>query len=365
MKSGRPGIVLPATIGLLVLIELLVVVTLAIAYQEVMVARERVAGVSAQLAGRSTLTRHTARVQDELQFLRPGTRRSFAPESTANLVVTSAVERLTGSMFVLRATSEWFAGQTRARITLGLLTNGLDPEQLLARLPAALNVFGAAELHGSAVIDALAANEIPFGWPATACELWLDLPDSTAALSAPPDATLLVAGAAMLNGVPPIDSTGSHALLALAIIASAGPPDRMESGTVELLAVSNGGLCTTAAPGNWGVPFDDSHPCGRYFPFIRAVGNLTVSGGAGQGTLLVDGDLTLGPGVSFVGMVLVRGRLSLGPGARITGLAAAQSAVLDGGSVDRSSCAATRALFAAPAFNRLKTRQGRAWIPLF
>jgi hypothetical protein len=47
---------------------------------------------------------------------------------------------------------------------------------------------------------------------------------------------------------------------------------------------------------------------------IWARGDLEVRGGAGQGLLLVDGDLTLSQGARFVGVVITRDDLMSGSG---------------------------------------------------
>lgn len=115
--------------------------------------------------------------------------------------------------------------------------------------------------------------------------------------------------------------------------------------------------CDLSAPLNWGDPLlsrGATSPCRDYFPILYARGDLHLSGGAGQGILLVDGDLTIDGGFHFVGPIIVNGTLlTTGAGARIHGVVFAGRAVLAPTTVLRfSRCALTRALLgaAAPSF---------------
>lgn len=74
--------------------------------------------------------------------------------------------------------------------------------------------------------------------------------------------------------------------------------------------VTSGGKCDTGVMNNWGAPRDAGHPCADYFPIIHFLGNVefTTMGSAGQGILLVDGDLAVGGGdFTFYGLIMVRG----------------------------------------------------------
>jgi hypothetical protein len=81
----------------------------------------------------------------------------------------------------------------------------------------------------------------------------------------------------------------------------------------------SGGVCDKSSPYNWGDPARTT-VCANYFPIIWGRGNLNVTGGSGQGILIVDGDLAVSGGATFYGPVLVRGRLlSSGTGAHFIG----------------------------------------------
>lgn len=54
--------------------------------------------------------------------------------------------------------------------------------------------------------------------------------------------------------------------------------------------VANHG-CDQGVATNWGDPNVPASPCGAYFPVVWIQGDVTLQAGAGQGVLLVDGDL--------------------------------------------------------------------------
>jgi hypothetical protein len=82
------------------------------------------------------------------------------------------------------------------------------------------------------------------------------------------------------------------------------------------------GVCDRSAILNWGDPNRAVSPraCEKYFPVVYAAGDLQVSGGTGQGILLVEGDLRVTGDLVFDGIVIVRGSLSTqGTGAHFNG----------------------------------------------
>lgn len=108
------------------------------------------------------------------------------------------------------------------------------------------------------------------------------------------------------------------------------------------------GACDRTRSDNWGDP-GGSGACATYAPLIWATGDVELRGGAGQGVLLVDGDLTLSAGAAFAGVVVARDDiLSQGIGGTILGVALAADAVVASGDhtrlegstlVHRSACA--------------------------
>ena len=101
--------------------------------------------------------------------------------------------------------------------------------------------------------------------------------------------------------------------------------------------------CDPNADANLGDPLRVlglESPCGSYFPVIHATGDLTLSGGAGQGMLVVDGNLTLIAGARFTGVLLVRGAARLEANSRLTGIVVADRLSLtDASAITYSACA--------------------------
>ncbi len=133
----------------------------------------------------------------------------------------------------------------------------------------------------------------------------------------------------------------------------------------------SGGSCATGDPTNWGDPLhlNVNTSCQNYFPVIYAPGDLKISGGYGQGVLLVEGDLEVQGGAQFFGPVIVRGRLkTTGTGGHFLGGVMAanveldQNTVLGNAVVQYSNCALIKAL-AGSAFPSFA--QGRSWVELY
>jgi hypothetical protein len=110
------------------------------------------------------------------------------------------------------------------------------------------------------------------------------------------------------------------------------------------------GACDTSSSLNLGDPLRSlgaTSPCAHFFPLAYAPESLHLSGGAGQGTLVVDGNLLMDAGARFFGVILVRDELHLTGAARFTGVAFASRLTMDGdAAMQLSRCAATRAFLA-------------------
>ncbi|HEY9516454.1 MAG TPA: hypothetical protein VIQ74_12305 [Gemmatimonadaceae bacterium] len=132
-------------------------------------------------------------------------------------------------------------------------------------------------------------------------------------------------------------------------------------------------FCDRKVESNWGDPehLDTKTSCRPYFPIIHIKGDVHLSGGAGQGILLVDGNLTASGGVMFTGPVIVRGTLSVtgnGTGARFLGGVMAQNVdladnMMSGNAVvSYSSCAIEKAVkgSATPMFET-----SRGWVEMY
>lgn len=133
-----------------------------------------------------------------------------------------------------------------------------------------------------------------------------------------------------------------------------------------------GGVCQTSVITNWGDAARNSPAgaCESYFPVVHALGDVKVTGGQGQGIMLVDGDLEMSGQFYWVGAIIVRGTIkSTGTGAHIWGgvMAAnveldAENTVLGNSYVYYSSCALYNVMFAA-SFPKLAKERG--WVNLY
>ena len=132
------------------------------------------------------------------------------------------------------------------------------------------------------------------------------------------------------------------------------------------------GSCQTSSVTNWGDANRNlvlPGGCEGYFPIIYAPGNLNISGGRGQGVLLVEGDLQVQGGFEFFGPVIVRGRLrTTGTGGHFNGGVMAanvdleQNVVLGNAVIQYSRCA----ILTAQMGSTLPTRAiHRGWADLF
>jgi hypothetical protein len=136
-------------------------------------------------------------------------------------------------------------------------------------------------------------------------------------------------------------------------------------------AVASAGACQRTAPDNWGEPVPGS-PCRWYFPIIWARGDVTVSGGVGQGILLADGDIRFAASASFTGLVVARDDIVILPGGgTILGAALAgdsrrgtgdHTLIESGGLIQFSACGVRSALYGAARLERVRQR---AWAEVF
>jgi hypothetical protein len=120
---------------------------------------------------------------------------------------------------------------------------------------------------------------------------------------------------------------------------------------------------------SWGDPhhIGRSEGCEAFFPIIHAAGALTVTGGRGQGVLIVDGRLIIRGPFLFAGVVLARGGIeTVGEGVDISGLVLSPpftvAMLVGAGTIRRSTCAVAKASEAAR--RPLPERLG-GWAELF
>jgi len=262
------------------------------------------------------------------------------------------VTRLNQTLFLVRATGR--DGGGTAQRTVAQLAR-LVPAAL--DVTAALTLTGRLEMAASSVISG--EDHAPEGWacPPEVAGAGVRIRDPALIVSADcPPASCIGGSPAVRRDSALGDSAFGRAYEAswneLAALAARRYPDG--SGPVtDVSPVGTATSCDSSASGNWGDP---SAPpavagCTHYLPITRAEGSLRVSGGSGQGVLLVQGDLVVEGGFQFRGVLLVRGTLSiLAGGGRLVGAVEAGNVVLRPGipsgsaEIVYSSCAVRAAL---------------------
>ncbi len=193
----------------------------------------------------------------------------------------------------------------------------------------------------------------------------------------------LVDATANLTGVPPIQDDPSLDVAALSTFGSLSLDDL--KGMADLVfehgipvsqspePTTNGsGACDTSNPLNWGDPVDGGVCKGR-FPIIYSKDDAKITGGMGQGILIVDGDLELAGNMKFFGVVIVLGKLWMGgtgqTGGQIVGSAIVhngaelvdESTTVGNSMIQYSRCRVERAF---NAILRVRPLAARGWMDL-
>jgi hypothetical protein len=388
MSGRREGLALVLAVTALLVLSVLTLGLLYVATQELLVVRAREAWFRARLGAESAVRAALAGWSTaEFRELPVGASRPVpgaAGVLPGGVRHGATVERLAGPLFLVRGEG-WTGGEgggSRAEAASAVLVRGIEPGEVWAGFAAAITSGGEVVVGGGGEVDGLDASAPPPGWPAALCPptggqepgAW---PGGAARPGIRvPDAAAVTAGDGSIHGEPPIavdpgaaDSATFARLGPLAWEDLEALADHIAGGALDLAPRYREGACDTAARGNWGSPLDPEGPCGDFFPLIFARGDLTIRSGAGQGVLVVGGDLVLERGVRFYGPVLVRGRTVVLEDAAIYGALRAgahgASTVVDDGAVAYRSCAIARALARSPGLDRPLRSHARWWLPAF
>lgn len=284
---------------------------------------------------------------------------------------TREVAELGAGKFLVSSEGRVVRGQRTASRRIGVLVETTD-----AQLPyqSALTVFGAVSAKGTSTID---GTDDP--GPGTVCPSGAGLVPGVTALSI---GMVSDQGSAEILGDPPKaedpdmtrDRLSDYGAVQLdEIIASAtkvlDPGTTLTGLGPTLTTVLGEQVCDQSLIDNWGDP-EGTGPCMDYMPVIHAEGTLNITGGVGQGILIVEGDLNAAGGFSFYGIAVVKGTLkTTGTGAHFNGSVIVQGdGDLDSEStsagnsvVQYSQCRVERAFDAAL---RISPLPHRSWIDL-
>jgi hypothetical protein len=380
-NPNRRGVALPMVLGALVLIGVLIGGVMFASLQEFRIggnAQHQTRAATAAEFGLNRMMSEWNPLNNNAMIAGDTLKRTFTISSggTANVMVT----RLPGPFFWL--VSEGQAGAQRvdlsARRQYGSLMR-LDQPQI--GFLGALTGRGGVTVGGSAYVSG--TDMTGSGWKN--CPAMTNVPgvamEDTSGAKMPGCSVskTCISGTPAFLETPAADDTttyfnyGNTNYSQLAAAASKVFP----TGTTTLTNIAPvvaSSKCSIGVNTNWGDA-NRASPAGKcesYFPIIHSKGNLHITGGVGQGILLVDGDLQMSGSFWFVGVVVVRGTVrTTGTGAGVFGVLMAANVLLDddvastvlGKSyVQYSSCAVAHALSASAMLAPVKER---AWIEVF
>lgn len=233
-----------------------------------------------------------------------------------------------------------------------------------AKAPAALTSKGNNTTKGSASITGI--NTTPLGW--TGCAAARD----TFALASAPNKNIDVQKPASqsVNGTykdpnankqSTYDTFGDETFNSLKAKAAVKPAEQPSSPSP-----SGNSVTCTAGPSNWGEPYRSGSytaGCTSYYPIVYAANNLKMTGGRGQGVLLVNGNLDVTGNFYYVGLIVVTGNIKISGTSVFRGALLAQGNIDSEGNTDvaYSACAISNALggsagSGAPAVSRVAKR---------
>lgn len=160
----------------------------------------------------------------------------------------------------------------------------------------------------------------------------------------------------------------------LAALATVNYPSKVTVTQLQPDSLEVGGsyICDVGQQGNWGDPYHPAGVCGNHFPIIYAHNGLKIAASdAGQGILLVDGDLEVSGGHEFYGPVIIKGTLTTtGTGGHfVGGVVAANvnldlSTVLGDAVIQFSSCSVARAILNNSSLTQVRPLERRSWVDL-
>jgi hypothetical protein len=359
----RAGLALPAAIFTLAVIVLFVAGSAFTASQEARastgVLAERVALEAAEYGTSAVL-----RDWDPAWNVSIPVGRTLGPLAHTLTGGASATVRLTRtSLTTWWVVSEGTTGGTSVRRTARRTVNAalrldLPPDAV----DAALGVADSARVTGTGLVAGTDSLEV-----APACLLAATDVAGVAAADTMRvcDGTCGTAGARII-GVPPLSQDSTVSSRAATLTANLVADLTLPAGAIVTPGpIVNGSMCDTLPSTNWG-DYGGNGPCRFHFPVIRALGDLTVRGGAGQGIIVAAGDVIFEQGARFAGIVVVQDDFVTGGGggivigavvaADVRGGPGDHSVVADGGMIRRSSCRIRQARLAAASPVRLRER---------
>lgn len=381
IRANRCGSALVTTLIGLLLLELAIAGMLYVCMQERLVASVFTERLAVRLAARSAVDAVLANwPADSLRLLRPG--EVYSPVEASDTLAggesfDAEIERLHGGWFLVRG-----AGRPARRDVVGARAGAVvsmfETATIWRDFAAPLSAGGDVTIRAGTVIDGLHVAALPPSWDPGDCPATI-LADADSLLVAgvrpaiivAPEPNVDVHATSILEGWPAI---ARDSMIGLAgAFDYAGPldlarvvsfADRIETGSVSPAPVVAGDACVTSAAGNWGDP-GGTGPCADFFPLIYAPGDLEITGGAGQGVMIVDGHLSIGPGAHFTGAISARGGVTVEHASVLGAVRAGSATSIMAADLRYSICALGRAFASTSVFRRPIRHGERWWVPMF
>lgn len=378
MRIKRKGIAIVAALGGIVVIGALIAGVFFVSTQESEISRGSLVHERAFRAAELGLNTTLAKWDAPEMYALPVGAMTVKTYSGTGWVDTVVVTKLTSQAYSMLSTATAGSGRlarSRKKTLLSIRLSSPDFNFL-----GALTMRGGLQIGGNSEVNGNDAN--PSGWGD--CDLAQGgLPGVTM-----PDPSLIqysgCTDGSCIEGNPPVEANAAAADTTnyfkfgdedwKSLTAAANKVINGNNTYNGINPVVTDGVCTKSATLNWGAPIHTApaNPCENYFPIIYAKssssGVLKLSGGTGQGILLVDGDLEISGGFEFYGPVIVRGRIKAvgtAGGGKLTGAVMAanvliedDSQVLGDATISYSSCAIEKAIAGSANPRRLAER---AW----
>jgi hypothetical protein len=286
--------------------------------------------------------------------INPKTSTSYGSVTVGDAYGQASITRLTSSVWLVQGIgTRTNAGQTLATSTVAQLVR-LNTVNL--NVNAGLTAIGKVEVTGNSTVSGY--DQPPSDWTAAGVEC----PATSDEAGVRYNGQVTQQGSAVIKGEPNreqdntmtaanmLGGTTFNDLKALATLTLTGNISGLAPATTGTPAV-----CNKTIENNWGAPTDKASPCFHYFPIIYRKGDLFISGsGAGQGILLVEGNISVQGTIDFYGPVIATGAVNIrGTGTddvKFFGGVMAQDVTLDDSKlsgnamINYSSCAIRRAL---------------------
>lgn len=370
------GIALPIVIFTMVVIGAIVAGTFFLARQEARTGDNTLASATAAEAAEAGVAQVIANWSPAtFNGIAVGDSMVLATSSLGgNASYTPTLSRLSPQIFLVRAVGRYQTAGVppRSQRKVGVLAR-LDIPAV--NMTSAITVRTGITISGSSQVSGV--DSVPAGWGAT-CPPPGPMAPGVRDSSGNVNTSGACSGASCITGSPKVlvDSTITSSTFtqfgSVTFAQLAASANKIVSGTYNSVAPVTTGVpatCVRSNINNWGDPLNPLGACFDYFPIIYAPGDLRLTGGYGQGILLVAGDLDLAGGFEFYGPVIVQGTVrSTGTGGHIFGGLMAGAAnlgttLISGNSVvDFSSCSIDRALQGASLVTPLGERR---WSQLY